>query len=335
MERVGIDDNFFALGGHSLLATRLISRIRATLDVEVAIRACSRRRRVEALGKASGRRRGGAAGACGRCARPAEIPLSFAQRRLWFLDRLEGASATYTIPMAVRLRGPLDAAALEAALGDAGERHESLRTVFPETAGVPRQDVLRRLPARHRGLRCRARARTSLRHALTAAAGQRLRSVASELAAAGAAVCAGRERARAAAGAAPHRRRRLVAGAAGARSGPRLCGRAARAGAGSCRRCRCNMPTTRCGSTRCLGERGRCGQRDRAPARRIWRETLAGLPDQLDLPTDRPRPAVSSHRGDSVPAAHRRRSCTAAAWRWPARAGRACSWCCRPGLRRC
>ena len=88
--------------------------------------------------------------------RPAEIPLSYAQRRLWFLERLEaggggasgspdggGASSNpYVIPLALRLVGRLDRAALEGALCDLIERHESLRTVFPEHLGVPRQSIL-------------------------------------------------------------------------------------------------------------------------------------------------------------------------------------------------
>jgi hypothetical protein len=181
LARVGVEDNFFELGGHSLLATRLISRIRSALDVEVAIRSLFEAPSVAALSlrlwsEARAPRAPLKAGL-----RPAAIPLSYAQRRLWFLERLEagggspdggGASGNpYVIPLSLRLVGRLDRAALEGALCDLIERHESLRTVFPEHLGVPRQEILEPSAARLR-LAVAATEEAHLTAALTAAVGR-------------------------------------------------------------------------------------------------------------------------------------------------------------------
>ncbi|WP_370962896.1 non-ribosomal peptide synthase/polyketide synthase [Amycolatopsis sp. cg9] len=288
LPEVGLDDGFFDLGGHSLLAARLIGRVRAVLGVELGIRDLFRTPAVAGLAEVLG----DAAPArppVTRRERPERLPLSFAQQRLWFVDQAEEANAGYDVPRALRLRGPLDVAALRAALADVVERHESLRTVFPSHEGEPWQEILTAPPVPWTVVRstedrlddvlAEAAAhvfdlRTELpirAHLVEVAADDHvLLLVLHHIASDGWS-------------AAPLWRDLATAYAA------RLDGQAPGWAP---------LPVQYADYT--LWQREVLDDGELAGQLAFWRDTLAGTPEELALPADRVRPALASHRGGSV-----------------------------------
>ncbi|MCI3220746.1 non-ribosomal peptide synthetase [Streptomyces sp. NP-1717] len=318
---VGADDDFFALGGHSLLAMRLVSRVRGTLETEISVREMFGAPTPSGLARLLTRAGPGRPPVTRKRLRPARVPLSFAQRRLWFLHKLQGGNAGYHVPLAVRLKGELDVPALHRALTDVVVRHEALRTVIAEDERGPHQVVLppdtaagllpralgsgaggdldaalaravalpfdlgHDLPIRY-GL-YRAGAGTDERdHVLIlvlhhiAADGWSLRPLARDLAA-----------------------RYAAHTADGADASPPL-----------------SPPPTVQYADHTLWQHEVLGDPDGAPGAPAgviadqvahWKERLAGLPEELALPVDRPRPAEPSHRGGAarfeIPAADHQR----------------------------
>ena len=298
VDEVSIDDGFFDLGGHSLLATRLISRIRTTLGIELSVRTV-----FEAPTVATLTDRLSEAGATpvrpvlGVRVRPGVLPLSFAQRRLWFLNRLEGPSATYNVPLALRLSGRVDTVAFGGALADVVGRHEALRTVFPEIDGEPFQRVIpvgESVPV----VEVTAVAEDGLTGALEVAAGYHF-DLAAEI---------------------PLRAHVFVVSEVesvlllvmhhivsdGWSMGPLLRDLSDAYAA----RCEGRVPGWEelpvqyadyaLWQREVLGDETDPGS-VLALQSQFWRQALAGAPDLLELPTDRPRPAVASYRGGSVP----------------------------------
>ncbi|MES3640154.1 amino acid adenylation domain-containing protein, partial [Mycobacterium intracellulare] len=140
IDKVGADDSFFDLGGDSLSAMRLIAAVNNVLDADLSVRAVFEAPTVAELAPRIGQ--GAGLEPLVRAERPAVIPLSFAQSRLWFIDQLQGPSPLYNVVVPLRLSGRLDADALGAALVDVVSRHESLRTLFRAVDGIPQQLVV-------------------------------------------------------------------------------------------------------------------------------------------------------------------------------------------------
>ncbi|MFB9568706.1 amino acid adenylation domain-containing protein [Saccharopolyspora hordei] len=288
--RVAADDSFFELGGHSLLATRLVSRIRTAFEVELSVRAVFEAPTPAGLAA----RLDGAADArppVRPVPRDGGVPLSFAQQRLWFLQQLEGPSATYNVPMTFRLSGPLDRAALEAAVGDVVDRHESLRTVFPEVGGTPRQQVVDHRPVLrvHGAGDLDAQLAEAVREPFDLATEPPLRVSLFVLG--------------------PDEHVLLVLLhhiASDGRSGGLLARDLATAYAARCEGRRPSwsaLPVQY--ADYALWQRDLLGREDDpqslvAQQLAFWRDQLDGVPAELELPTDRPRPAVASNRGDGV-----------------------------------
>jgi acyl carrier protein len=149
-EQVGIHENFFELGGHSLLATQVISRVRESFSIELPLRVIFESPTIteiaETIEKAMRAEEGIELSPIVPISRDRQLPLSFSQQRLWFIDRFEPQSAAYNVPASVRLRGRIDVPALEQALSELIRRHETLRTVFAEVEGLPVQVIMPAAP---------------------------------------------------------------------------------------------------------------------------------------------------------------------------------------------
>ncbi|WP_143064657.1 condensation domain-containing protein, partial [Streptomyces colonosanans] len=295
----GIDDSFFVLGGQSLTSVRLLSRVRTEFGVELPVRALFEAPTVAQFAQRLNEAERATGHALAPAERPDVIPLSFAQRRLWFLNRLEEASPAYNMSFAVRLEGSLDQGALAAALRDVVERHESLRTVFPEGPdGTPYQKILtaEQIPAVL--LDVVPTSADELPLLLTQAAGcgfdltdaLPLRSVLFTVDETSLVLLVVLHHIAGDGWSMVPLARDVVTAYEAYSAGT----------APDWQPLPVQYADYTLWQRRALGDENDHGS---PLARQLmyWSETLDGLPEQLELPVDRPRPAVASHRGESVP----------------------------------
>ncbi|MFJ2161022.1 non-ribosomal peptide synthase/polyketide synthase [Streptomyces sp. NPDC087856] len=293
LELVGADDDFFTLGGHSLLAMRLVSRVRTVLGADLTVRTVFEASTPAQLAARLDDRAGGLP-ALVPADRPDELPLSYAQQRLWLLHRIEGPGATYNIPAAWRLTGTLDRDALSAALDDLAARHESLRTVFPEQDGRPRQVVLDEssVPLHHSRV-----TETELPDRLTEAAARGF-DIDRELPLRAHVFEVSEDE---------HVLLLVLHHIAGDQwsDGPLWRDLATAYEARREGQAPVWAPLPVQYADYALWHREALGDPDAPDSRQsrqlaYWQDALSGLPDELALPTDRPRPMESSHRGGAV-----------------------------------
>ena len=300
VEEVGPDDDFFELGGQSLLGTRLISRLRDRLGVELPMDSLFEAPTPAGLALCVAALRAAAApemAPLARVPRDGELPLSFAQERLWFLDQLAPGSPAYHLPAALRLEGRLDPPALAAAFTEIVRRHEALRTTFRTVDGTPFQAIgparpfplplvdLAALPEDRREGEARLLARAAVLRPFDLARGSVLRAALLRL------------------GADEHVLAVTLHHIAGDgwSTGVLVRELAALYGAFVAGRPSPLPELAVQYADFAAWQRARLSGATLAAELAGWRERLAGAPTELPLPTDRPRPAIPSYRGGTVP----------------------------------